>query len=59
MFWSHYINGSINQANLDGSNPTIIIANVNRPSKPPFCSVIAKDTISSEWYIFPLKLQVA
>ena len=34
MFWNHYIDDTINQANLNGSNPTVIIANVNRPSKP-------------------------
>ena len=33
LFWNHYIHGTINQANLDGSNPEIIVSNVNRPSE--------------------------
>ena len=28
MFWSHFADHTINQANLNGSNPTIIVTNV-------------------------------
>ena len=33
MFWSDFTDGTINQANLDGSNPTVIVANITRPSE--------------------------
>ena len=32
-FWTHYRDGTIHQANLDGSDPKVIVINVTRPSK--------------------------
>ena len=36
MFWSHYRDGTLNQADLDGANPTIIVSSVTRPSESPY-----------------------
>ena len=33
MFWNHYEDNTVNQANLDGSNPMIIASDVNTPGK--------------------------
>ena len=33
FFWGHYRDGTVNQANLDGSNPTIIASNISTPSE--------------------------
>ena len=36
MFWSDYIDGTLNQADLDGANRTIIVSSVTRPSESPY-----------------------
>ena len=33
LFWTDYTADSVHQANLDGTNPTDIVSNVNRPSE--------------------------
>ena len=33
MFWTHYRDDTISEAGLDGSDPTIIVSNINRPSE--------------------------
>ena len=36
LFWTHYRDGTVHQANIDGSNPTVMVSNVTRPSELTF-----------------------
>ena len=47
LFWSHYRDGSIHQATLDGSNHTILVSNVTRPSELVVVYVISKDIFTT------------
>ena len=45
MFWSNCIDDNINQANLDGSNHSIVVANVITPGEPFFQVYILLHTL--------------